>query len=126
MSINKRVALLASAVAVAASPLAAGHGALKLGTSTTSLLVTEPQMQAQASEAPAWHAGDGSVYDSSQGRIIAAAPLSIASNTTVSPEYDTQPVAPSDTTRMDTVAPPSAIGSARGNVNRDRYRSVLK
>ena len=130
MSIDKRIALVASVLALAASPLAAAHGGLQLGASTTSLTVTEPQMQAAASEAPAWHAGDGSVYDSSQGRVIAAAPLNMASDTAVSPRNDTsnttnttntQERVPGDLTRMQPVAPTAGIASGRATVNPSRY-----
>lgn len=137
MSINKPVALVASVIALGASPLAAGHGALSFGNSTTSLSVTEPQMQAQASEAPAWHAGDRSVYDSSQGRVIAATPLNIASDTVVSPPSDTsstsdtsnatnntsntQEKVPGDLTRMQPVAPTAGVESARSTANPMRY-----
>lgn len=76
---TKRASLLASVVVLALSPLAAAHGLARFG-ATTSLLVSEPQMQAQASEAPAWHTGDGSVYDTSQGRVIVGAPHRLATN----------------------------------------------
>jgi hypothetical protein len=129
MSVNARLALVVSVVGLAASPVVAAHGPMKLGTSTTSLSVTEPQMQAQASEAPAWHAGDGSIYDSSQGRIIAAAPTNLASNATASqPPNDPASVesrnevaVPSPTTTMERDAPAASVGSGRQSANPGRY-----
>lgn len=129
MTIDKRAALIASVIALVASPLALGHGALSFGKSTTSLSVTEPQMQAQASEAPAWHAGDRSVYDSSQGRVIAVGPQHIASNTAVPPDNagngdnnaTTVEKATGDLTRMQPGAPVAGIESARSTANPMRY-----
>jgi hypothetical protein len=132
MSLNGRLALVASVVGLAASPVVAAHGPMKLGTSTTSLSVTEPQMQAQASEAPAYHAGDGSIYDSSQGRIIAAAPTNLASNATAaqppndaaSAESRKEVAVPSPTTTMERDAPAASVGSGRQSANpgRSGYR----
>jgi hypothetical protein len=130
MSVNKRLALLASVVGLAAaSPVVAAHGPINFGTSTTPLSVTEPQMQAQASEAPAWHAGDGSIYDSSQGRIIAAAPSNLASNTTASEssnaatsaEGKKEVAVPSPTTTMERDAPAASVGSGRQAANPGRF-----
>lgn len=125
MSIEKRVALVASVVALATSPLAAGWP-MKSGTSAAPL--TESQMQANSSEAPAWHAGDRSVYDSSQGRIIA--PPMLASNAPTSPPVTSnapppaesnQAAVPSDTTQVQPVPPTAGIASSRGTANPARY-----
>jgi hypothetical protein len=129
MSVNKRLALVASVVALATSPIAMAHGPMKFGTSTTPLSVTEPQMQAQASEAPAWHSGDGSIYDSSQGQIIASAPLGVASNATpaetpntaASAEGRKEVAVPSPTTTMERDAPAASVGSGRQTANPGRY-----
>jgi len=128
MTVNKRLALVAWVVGLAASPVVAAHGPMRFGTSTTPLSVTEPQMQAQASEAPAWHAGDGSVYDSSQGRIIASAPVNLASNTTSTetpnatpPEGKKEVAVPGPTTTMERDAPAASVGSGRQTANPGRY-----
>jgi hypothetical protein len=128
MSIDKGVALVASVIGLAVSPLAAGHGPLKFGTSAAPL--TESQMQATASEAPAWHAGDGSVYDSSEGRVIAPAPPMVASNAPASPETSTattsshnskQARVPSDVTTTERDVPAPVVSSARQTANPGRY-----
>jgi hypothetical protein len=134
MTLNGRLALVVSVVGLVASPVVAAHGPMKLGTSTTSLSVTEPQMQAQASEAPAYHAGDGSVYDSSQGRIIAAAPTKLASNATASQspndaasaESRKEVAVPGPTTTMERDAPASSVGSGRQTANPGRYAYQAK
>ena len=128
MSINKRLALVASVMGLAASPVVAAHGAMKFGTSTTPLSVTEAQMQAQSSEAPAWHAGDGSIYDSSQGRSIASTSVNVASNTTspatansAASEGRKEVAVPSPTTTMERDAPAQSVGSGLQTANPGRY-----
>ena len=130
MSVNKRLALVASVVGLAASPIAMAHGPMKFGTSTTPLSVTEPQMQAQASEAPAWHSGDGSIYDSSQGRVIASGPLNLAANALSAETPNNAPSAqgkrqvavPGPTTTMERDAPGPSIDSGRQTANPGRHR----
>jgi hypothetical protein len=139
MMIHKRVALVGSILAVAAaSPLAAAHGALRSGASTEPMASsTLEHMQANSSEAPAWHAGDGSLYDPNRvaaasppvtSSTVAAAPPSTAAlpdNTTSAVPPTTEAVPQSEAVPIDRVVPPSAA-SGRGTANIGRYSSTLK
>ena len=65
MRIHACAATVASVATLALAPLAAAHGTW--WRADADHVQSFAQMQAASSEAPAFHSGDGSIYDSSRG-----------------------------------------------------------
>jgi hypothetical protein len=93
------------------------------------------QLQANSSEAPAFHAGDGSIYDSSLGlqstRRMANAPQSTSPRTYERRSASSQPapqVDPADRVPSGSVLPdrPGATADNRPGATVDRYGAPMK
>jgi hypothetical protein len=131
MRIHVCAAAVASVATFALAPLAAAHGTWWRADADRGQSFA--QMQAASSEAPAFHTGDGSIYDSSRGletsTRIAAVPQPASPSTYKRRSMRSESLPPIDSAAQLDVAPADrsvSVLSNRPGVSTDRYGTPMK